>query len=396
MNHGWRSVRWCPLLIVCLDAGCGGGRPEPSPTVTIDFYQASGIAPEQLVEWLEQQSAGGKDGSVPLELTLHDAQGDILVQSRVEILWNSGRHRLIVSRSGIIGFTLDKSKLNGLRIVAPEGYNTLRQRTVPLGSAYEPEEEPAVAQADYTVTYNGRILGALKLHLQQLRSSGRVVSYETLRSQLRRRHTPLHLTEPPEQNLTPAEIFRLRRSSVVVVGSLDDSGKVLEAGGVIVDGCGVILTAYHVVDKPPSVTARGVLTWDGRFFPLQEVLAADPAADLCVLKVDADGLAAAPVSPGDSEGTPITLLSHPGGNFFSLTQGYISRYWAQTSFGRTVVTMAITADFADGASGGPVFNNRGAVTGIISYTLPLSNQMVLRECGSVREIRRLFAEPDGS
>ena len=386
------TARWI-LLWAGLAAGCQAQRPEPPATVAIDFYRASGIGQAELAAWLDQRQPNGRAETLPLVLTLHNRDGDILMENRLIVAWNAGQHRLLISRSGLVEFTLDKSKLPGLTIIAPAGYDVLRQRTIPLGSAYEPEEETDFRQFDFDVTDDGRMASELRTRLQQAKTAGQVIGYQTLRAQLRRRRFPLQLAEPPEQELTPAEIFRLRKQSVVIVGSLDDSGQLAQAAGVIVDGSGVIVTGYHVLDKPPSVGARGVMTADGQFYPLREVLAANPAADVAVLKIDAEGLPAAPLSRGDPEGTPVTVIAHPGLRYFSLTHGYISRYWLQTSHGRTAVMLAITADFADGASGGPAFNPHGAVAGIVSYTTSLSYQMVLKECASALEIRRLFEDP---
>ncbi len=130
---------------------------------------------------------------------------------------------------------------------------------------------------------------------------------------------------------------------------------------------------------------------------MREILAADKPGDVALLKIDASGLTAAPLSHGDPEGSPVTVISHPSSNFFSLTQGWISRYWAVTSFGVVSSRMSITADFADGASGGPIFNSCGAVTGLVSATDAFGQQMVRRSGPPADVIRRLVrtevAEP---
>lgn len=406
MSDSWRPGRTRPdslisratacwvLLGLGAVAGCQAPRPETPATVTIDFYQASGIEQAELAAWLDQQPASGQAEAPSLVLTLHNRDGDILIDNRVVVAWNAGQHRLLVSRTGLVEFLLEKSKLPGLTIIAPAGYDVLRQRTIPLGSAYEPEGTTDFRQFHVAVTDDGHIASELRTRLQQAKAAGQLIGYETLRAQLRRRHVALPLAEAPEGDLTPAGIFRLRKQSVVIVGSLADQGELVQAAGVIVDSSGVIVTGYHVLDKPPSVDARGVMTEAGQFYPVREVLAANPAADLAVLKIDAEGLPAAPLARGDPVGTPITVISHPGLRYFSLTQGHISRYWLQTSHGRTAAMLTITADFADGASGGPAFNPQGAVAGIVSCTTPLSYQMVLKECSSALEIRRLFEEPD--
>jgi S1-C subfamily serine protease len=90
----------------------------------------------------------------------------------------------------------------------------------------------------------------------------------------------------------------------------------------------------------------------------------------------------------------VTVISHPSSNFFSLTQGCISRYWAATSYGELTVRMSVTADFADGSSGGPMFNSRGAVTGLVSGTDAFGDQMVRRSAAPADAIRRLVRQPE--
>jgi S1-C subfamily serine protease len=150
-----------------------------------------------------------------------------------------------------------------------------------------------------------------------------------------------------------------------------------------------------VLDKPADVRARGIMTWDGHVYAIREVLAGSKSDDVALFRIEAPDLAAAPLSLGDLEGSAVTVLSHPDGNFYSLTQGYISRYYAATFHGNVGVKMAITADFADGASGGPVFNTAGAVTGLVSSTDAIGNQMVRRLAVPARAIWDLIEPPSG-
>ena len=162
-----------------------------------------------------------------------------------------------------------------------------------------------------------------------------------------------------------AEIYHLRRDSVVVIGHLMPDGSVVRAAGVVLDPSGVVATAYHVVDKPDAVV-RGVMTADGKTYPIQEILAANRPADAALIRIEARNLSAAPLSHGDDEGSPLTIISHPAGEFYSVTQGDLRRFQVAIVLGRQVAQMAVTADFTDGASGGPIFNERGEVAGIVS------------------------------
>ena len=205
----------------------------------------------------------------------------------------------------------------------------------------------------------------------------------------------MRLSKPSDDELTPTSIYRDRKDSVVIVCHLLSDGLFSHASGFVLDASGVIVTCYHAVDKPDALS-RGVMTRDGKMFPITEILAADKSLDVALVRVKASNLTPVPLSEGDAPGSDVTVISHPGGNYFSLTQGYISRYLTTYAHGRYALRMAITADFADGSSGGPIFNANGAVTGIVSATRALGEQMVCRFAAPVASIRQLIREPNST
>jgi hypothetical protein len=335
----------------------------------------------------------------PLYIRLQNGEGDYLADSRVIVRWEHGENRLLVGKSGVIQVLLEEQKLPGLRLIVPRGFTRLTQRTIPLGTAYVPEGKLDTTGLNHGVYYDGEINSALSRGLKRMKDLGEALDDQRVRQQLRRKSVVLEFAEPPPEELTPAEIYRRRCDSVVVIGTLPSDGGASVAAGVILDPSGVVATAYHVIDKPPPVAARGVMTRSGKMYAVREILAADKPGDVVLLKIEASGLAAAPLSRGDPEGTPVTLISHPSSNFYSLTHGYISRYYAVTSYGELRSRMTVTADFADGASGGPIFNSCGAVTGLVSATDAFGYQMVRRTGATADAIRRLVrsatAAPQG-
>jgi hypothetical protein len=370
------------------------GEPPAEETDEIDFYQASGITQAELAGFLEGMVISSNLHDFPLYITLQNDQGDYLADNRAIVRWNGGEQRLLVGRSAVIQVLLEKQKLPGLRLIVPRGFTRLKQKTIPLGTAYAPEGKLDVAGLKYDVNWDGRINSDLNRALQRMRALGESVDDRQVRQQLRRKSFPLPLPEPPDEELTPAEIYQQRRDAVVIIGTLFGDGNYTVASGVIVAPNGAVATAYHVIDKPPPVLARGVMTHSGKVYAVREILAADKPADVALLKIDASNLAAAPVSHGDPEGAPVTVISHPSSNFFSLTQDCISRYWAATSYGELTVRMSVTDDFADGSSGGPIFNSRGAVTGVVSATDAFGDQMVRRSDAPADAIRRLVRQPE--
>ncbi len=260
-------------------------------------------------------------------------------------------------QSALIHFDIDRAKLRGLRLEAPAAFTRLRQRSVPRGTAYDAEAEklsPAmrVLSRRGDLVDDNQVMGDLRERLSRLARSGKAVPAATLDQQLHRESTRLDLPPEPKDEMTPTEIYRHRRDAVVIVGSLNGSGQMTMATGVVLTATGVIVTNAHVMEKAhnPGVVF-GVLTRGGAFYPVVEVLAASRAADLALLRIEAHDLPVAPLAEDAEVGEPVTVLSHPGDRFYSLTQGIVSRFFRFTNVGHPTVRMTITADFAIGSSG---------------------------------------------
>lgn len=153
--------------------------------------------------------------------------------------------------------------------------------------------------------------------------------------------------------------------------------------GVIADPNGYIITNAHVVRDASDVTVK---LSDGRSFDHVQVVGADPATDIALLKIDATGLTAAPW--GDSEklevGDPVLAVGNPYGLARTVTAGIVS------AKGRRGITDATYQNFLQtdaavnpGNSGGPLVNLKGQVVGIntaivgesfrgISFAIPSS------------------------
>lgn len=138
-----------------------------------------------------------------------------------------------------------------------------------------------------------------------------------------------------------------------------------QGSGVIIDSDGYILTNNHVIQQASAIHLK---LSDGRTLRQCEVVGVDPLTDLAVLKVDADGLVAAPW--GDSDllevGDWVLAVGNPFGLDRSVTAGIVSAKQR-----RQVVDAMPHQDFLQtdaavnpGNSGGPLVNLRGEVVGI--------------------------------
>ncbi len=145
-----------------------------------------------------------------------------------------------------------------------------------------------------------------------------------------------------------------------------------QGSGFIVNSAGHVVTNFHVVDGETEVDVKLFLRKDGaleqRTLRKVKVVAANPDADLALLKIDPpDDLELPFVYMGDSEevavGTRVYAIGTPIGLERTVSSGIVSvdnRAFA----GRT--NLQITTPINPGNSGGPLFNLRGEVIGVNS------------------------------
>ena len=138
--------------------------------------------------------------------------------------------------------------------------------------------------------------------------------------------------------------------------------------GVLVSDDGYILTNYHVIKQVRDIQ---VAFWDGRFAPA-EVVGSDPETDLAVLKVNLDGLPAAPLATDATVrvGDVVLAIGNALGLSHTVTMGIVS------ATGRNDLRSVLFEDFIQtdaaintGNSGGALVNASGQVIGINTRNL---------------------------
>jgi len=198
--------------------------------------------------------------------------------------------------------------------------------------------------------------------------------------------------------------------------------------GWILSPDGLVVTNHHVIERDKG-HRLGIMTADGQVYAVTGVVAADPTGDAVVLRVDTRGRRLPFLALGRAPacGSPVSVVSHPVGRYYCLTEGVVSRFHRQaatkgepavenaphpgprpaaTTAGKPV-WMSITADYTVGSSGGPVFNARGEVVGMVARTVTSSNAkrdegnprrrplagetIVFKDCVSTETLRRLVA-----
>jgi len=135
-----------------------------------------------------------------------------------------------------------------------------------------------------------------------------------------------------------------------------------QGSGFIVAADGLVLTNAHVVKDAQQVT---VLLADRREFTAQ-VLGSDPATDIAVLRIPAQGLQ--PVNLGDPAqlqvGDPVLAIGAPFGLAQTATAGIVSATGRSLPGDGAVPFIQTDAAVNPGNSGGPLFDAAGNVVGI--------------------------------
>ena len=247
--------------------------------------------------------------------------------------------------------------------------------------------------------------------LGKLKDEGLSIGAEELRNQLRERKTfprQLETKAAFERALSGRERHEVGKRGALVFGHIYDCGKCNRwhgnaAGGFVISEDGLAVTNYHVLDGNKEAATFGAMTHDGRVSAVEEVLAASKADDVAVVRLaKANGLTPVALSSEARAGDSVAVGSHPKGQFYTYTEGVVSRYAQRPRAGKSVVIMEITADYAVGSSGSPVFDEYGNVVGVVASThflfanpkgkgeKPSAAQMVVKSCVLVSSILNLL------
>ena len=177
------------------------------------------------------------------------------------------------------------------------------------------------------------------------------------------------------------QFFQRASQSVVVVRTVEKTvtaegrgGLTSSSGigsGTVVSFDGNILTAAHVVQTADRVRVEFK---DGRKFTAR-VVASSPRADVALLKMDNPPADLIPAKLADSDaletGDQVVVIGAPYGLSYTLTVGHMSGRLKPREVVGGIPMEFIQTDAAinQGNSGGPMFNLKGEVVGVVSYIL---------------------------
>ena len=237
---------------------------------------------------------------------------------------------------------------------------------------------------------------------------------------------------------SPEELYQRVMPAVVVIGSIYkcDSCSKWHLGGMasgwLLSDHGLVVTNHHVFTEEAN-HYFGAMTSDGNVYAIRTILASDRDGDAAIAQLDTRDVVLPFLRLGQAAacGDPVVVISHPAGRFYSLTRGVVSRYHRHDADPATMaksdgsvhaprkhtrdetlqdtpapVWMSVTADYAVGSSGGPVFDSSGDVVGMVSRTYStqaskhhrrhdsFGNQMVFKDCVSLDTILGLLENAD--
>ena len=181
---------------------------------------------------------------------------------------------------------------------------------------------------------------------------------------------------------TVRQVFEQVRPSVVVIRArgrdVTASGQTrfAETGsGVLISPDGKVMTAAHVVHAMDQISVEFL----GGETVTARVAASEQAADLSLLQLDKvpAGAKAAPMADSNTMhvGDDVIIVGAPYGLSYSLSVGHISARWAPNTVYKTMPLAEFfqtDAVINTGNSGGPMFNMKGEVIGIVSHNISKS------------------------
>ena len=178
----------------------------------------------------------------------------------------------------------------------------------------------------------------------------------------------------PDGLLTPGQVYAQNWESVVAISAyrkatsaLGQSGTYRSLGsGFFISGDGYVVSNYHVVEGAEQIQ---VTTADAEVHEAT-LVGFDKINDVSLLKIDGQDFPYA--KPGSSTslqvGDQVVAIGNPLGNLTStMTVGYVSaKDRIVDTDGSTINMLQTDAAINSGNSGGPLFNMKGEVVGIIT------------------------------
>lgn len=161
-------------------------------------------------------------------------------------------------------------------------------------------------------------------------------------------------------------IFKKQADSIVVVGVVGKRKRDSRSGtGFFVSDDGLIVTNYHLIKKARRIFVK---LRDNTAYTRVKVVNLDVPRDIAVLRIDGKGFT--PVKLGNSDeagiGQRVVAIGNPLGLESTVSDGLISAI-RNGAPGEKI--FQISVPLSNGSSGGPLFNLKGEVIGVVTASM---------------------------
>lgn len=232
----------------------------------------------------------------------------------------------------------------------------------------------------------------LRAAAEKLRVAGKVTGDSVLTNQLNRKSCALELPPANTARLSSRDLWAAARAAHLRVGWYYLCSKCGQhhlnlAAGYAINSHGVVATCYHVA-APPDTMRNGFLVVadeDGNLFPVTEILAANQAKDVCLLRVAGGSFKPLPLQTEVYPGDHCVCFSDPLGERGYFSEGIVSRFLTPQSAGggtngspaarapkEPATRLNVTTDWAPGSSGAAVLDDCGNAIGHVTAIFPLA------------------------
>ena len=166
-----------------------------------------------------------------------------------------------------------------------------------------------------------------------------------------------------ESGSTASQIAAQNNQNIVYIEKRDSSNQVVATGsGFIATTDGKVVTNYHVIDGAYSAILK---LNDGRSYSVSGVINYDKNRDIAILQLPVSNINS--VTLGNSiniaNGDNVVVIGNPLGLQNTVTTGVIS---ATNRIINNESWIQFSAPVSPGSSGGPVFNSKGEVIGVVT------------------------------
>ncbi|GAF03542.1 S1 family peptidase [Saccharicrinis fermentans] len=237
---------------------------------------------------------------------------------------------------------------------------------------------------------------------EELYHGGNCVPFSVLNEQISNVRCKIELDKLQSNRETLS--YESQRKGTLIIGKLCKCATcpnihLMTASAFVISKDGLCVTNHHVfspssMDKN-SYMAVFVMDIEGNVFPVEEVMAANKENDVAIFRVNTSETKLTPLSLGSDikTGEEVSVVSHPQRQFYTYTKGYVTRHFESHDAPR----FSISAEFAVGSSGAPIFNSEGKVVGVVSATRAnydssgKSLQMVVKIAIPIEGVKKLYA-----